>query len=222
MCRRQVAQTVSHVMRYHMSSSGVMHGDGRQCGEEMVKHEVKKKNIAAVQVRYRNTIPPLRRTVLGLISPWSGPPRRTGHRPCCDRGVNSCPMNTSNEALRLLYPFPPLLMSSQPFLLAHPRLPLRYQKGILSCEGAIRGDEEHHLHQRRRLVLRCVGERLADAPASCLRHNRWEIVTTFPPFAILYAYLRTVFSAPRLHSHSISYVTFPFHCHTSLHYHLPT
>ena len=44
----QVAQTVSHVMLDHMSSSGVMHGDGRWRGEEMVRHEVKRKNIAAV------------------------------------------------------------------------------------------------------------------------------------------------------------------------------
>ena len=44
----QVAQTVSHVMLDHMSSSGVM------CGEEMVKHEEKKKNIAAVHAWYRN------------------------------------------------------------------------------------------------------------------------------------------------------------------------
>ena len=54
MRRRQVAQTVSHVMLDHMSSSGVMHGVGRRCGEERVKHEVKKKNISAVHVRYRN------------------------------------------------------------------------------------------------------------------------------------------------------------------------
>ena len=39
----------------HMSSTGVMHGDGRRHGERMVKHEVKKKNIAAVHVWYRNT-----------------------------------------------------------------------------------------------------------------------------------------------------------------------
>ena len=38
----------------HMSSSGVMHGDGRWRGEEMVKHEVTKKNIAAVHAQYRN------------------------------------------------------------------------------------------------------------------------------------------------------------------------
>ena len=37
-----------------MSSTGVMHGDGRRRGEEMVKHEVKGKNIAAVHVWYRN------------------------------------------------------------------------------------------------------------------------------------------------------------------------
>ena len=38
----------------HMSSTGVMHGDGRRCGEERVKHEKKKKNISAVHVQYRN------------------------------------------------------------------------------------------------------------------------------------------------------------------------
>ena len=32
-----------------------MHGDGRQRGEEKVKHERKKKNIAAVRARYRNS-----------------------------------------------------------------------------------------------------------------------------------------------------------------------
>ena len=51
--RRQVAQSVSHVMLDHMSSTGVMHGDGRRRGEEMVKHE-KKENIAGVHARYRN------------------------------------------------------------------------------------------------------------------------------------------------------------------------
>ena len=50
----QVAQTVSHVILDHMSSSGVMHGDGRRRGEETVKHVRKKKNIAVVLVRYRN------------------------------------------------------------------------------------------------------------------------------------------------------------------------
>ena len=50
----QVAQTVGHVMLDHMLSSGVMHGDGRRCGEKRVKHEVNKKDIAAVHVRYRN------------------------------------------------------------------------------------------------------------------------------------------------------------------------
>ena len=55
MCRRQVAQTVSHVMLDHMSSSGVMHRDGRQRGGEKGEHEVKKKHIAAVHTRYRNT-----------------------------------------------------------------------------------------------------------------------------------------------------------------------
>ena len=40
-----------------MLSSGVMHGDGRQRGEEMVKHEVKKRNIAAVLARYCNIVP---------------------------------------------------------------------------------------------------------------------------------------------------------------------
>ena len=177
MRRRQVAQTVSHVMLDHMLSSGVMHGDSRQRGEEKVKHEVKKKDIAAVHTWYRNTIPPLRQTVLGSVSPWSGPPHRTGHRPCCDRGVNSCLMNTSNEALRLPDPCPPLLMAVEPFLLARPRLPLRYQEGVLSCEGAIRGDKEHHLHQRRCLVLWRVGEWLADAPASGLRSNCQEMAS---------------------------------------------
>ena len=54
MRRRQVAQTVSHVMLDHMSSSGVMHGDGRQRGERGAKHEIKKKDIAAVHARYHN------------------------------------------------------------------------------------------------------------------------------------------------------------------------
>ena len=54
MRRRQVAQSVSHVMLDHMSSTGVMHGDSRRHGEEMVKHERKKKNISAVHARYRN------------------------------------------------------------------------------------------------------------------------------------------------------------------------
>ena len=49
---RQVAQTVSHVMLDHMSSSGVMHGDGRRCGAEIVKHE--RKDITAVHARYCN------------------------------------------------------------------------------------------------------------------------------------------------------------------------
>ena len=40
----------------HMSSSGVMHGDGRRRGEEMVKHEGKKENIAAVHAWYRNNL----------------------------------------------------------------------------------------------------------------------------------------------------------------------
>ena len=39
----------------HMSSTGVMHGDGRRRGEETVKHEVKKNDIAAVHAWYRNT-----------------------------------------------------------------------------------------------------------------------------------------------------------------------
>ena len=38
----------------HMSSSGVMHGDGRQRGDGKGEHEVKKKNISAVHARYRN------------------------------------------------------------------------------------------------------------------------------------------------------------------------
>ena len=54
--RRQVAQSVSHVMLDHMSSTGVMHGDGRRRGEERVIHEKKKENIAAVHAWYRNTI----------------------------------------------------------------------------------------------------------------------------------------------------------------------
>jgi hypothetical protein len=70
----QVAQTVGHVMLDHMLSSGVMRGDSRRRGEGIVKHEVKKKDIAAVHVWYCNTIPPLRQTVLGLVSPWFGPP----------------------------------------------------------------------------------------------------------------------------------------------------
>ena len=55
MCHWQVAQTVSHVMLDHMSSSGVMCRVSRQCGKEMVKHEVKKNDIAAVHVWYYNT-----------------------------------------------------------------------------------------------------------------------------------------------------------------------
>ena len=40
----------------HMSSTEVMHGDGRRRGEEMVKHGIKeKRNIAAVRARYRNS-----------------------------------------------------------------------------------------------------------------------------------------------------------------------
>ena len=52
----QVAQTVGHVMLDHMSSSGVMHRDGRQRREGMVKHEIKKENIAAVHAWYHNTL----------------------------------------------------------------------------------------------------------------------------------------------------------------------
>ena len=37
-----------------------MHGDGRRCGAKIVKHEKRNIDIAAVHVRYRNTIPPLR------------------------------------------------------------------------------------------------------------------------------------------------------------------
>ena len=48
-----MAQTVGHVMLDHMSSSGVMHGDGRR--REEGEHEVKKKNIAAVHARYRDS-----------------------------------------------------------------------------------------------------------------------------------------------------------------------
>ena len=60
MRRRQVAQPVSHVMLDHMSSAGVMHGDGRRRGEEKVKHEVRK-DIAAVHTRYRNKLERLAR-----------------------------------------------------------------------------------------------------------------------------------------------------------------
>ena len=158
-----------------MSSSGVMHGDGRRHEEGMVKHR-KKENIAAVLARYCNTIPPLRRTILGSVSPWSGPPRRTWRRPRCDRGVNSCPMNTSNEALRLPDPCPPFLVVAEPLLLAHPHLPLRYQEGVLSCEGAIRGDEECHLHQWGCLMVRHVREQLTDAPTSCLCGHHQQMV----------------------------------------------
>ena len=42
----------------HMSSTGVMRRDGRRRGEEKVKHEVKKKDIAAVHARYCNIPPP--------------------------------------------------------------------------------------------------------------------------------------------------------------------
>ena len=52
--RWQVAQTVSHVMLDHMSSSGVMRGDSRRHRERMMKHEVKNNDIAAVHVQYHN------------------------------------------------------------------------------------------------------------------------------------------------------------------------
>jgi hypothetical protein len=52
--RWQVAQTVSHVTLGHMSSSGVMHRDGRRHRERRGKHEVKE-NITAVHARYRNS-----------------------------------------------------------------------------------------------------------------------------------------------------------------------
>jgi hypothetical protein len=39
----------------HMLFSGVMHRDGRWCGERIVMHEVKKKNVAAVHAQYHNT-----------------------------------------------------------------------------------------------------------------------------------------------------------------------
>ena len=55
MRRRQVAQSVSHVMLDHMSSTEVMHRDGRQCGVEMVKHERKEKSVTAVHMQYHNT-----------------------------------------------------------------------------------------------------------------------------------------------------------------------
>ena len=38
----------------HMSSTGVMHGDGRRHGEGLVNIKKKKENIAAVHARYRN------------------------------------------------------------------------------------------------------------------------------------------------------------------------
>jgi hypothetical protein len=40
----------------HMSSTGVMHGDGRRRGEERVIHERKKENIAAVHTWYRTRL----------------------------------------------------------------------------------------------------------------------------------------------------------------------
>ena len=40
----------------HMLSSRAMHEAGKWYGEELVKHEVKKKNIAAVHVQYYNTL----------------------------------------------------------------------------------------------------------------------------------------------------------------------
>ena len=140
-----------------------------------MKHDVKKRNIAAVHMQYRNTIPPLRRTILGSVSPWSGPPCQTGHLPRCDCKVNNCPMNISNKALRLPDPCPPLLVASQPLLLIHPCFLLQDQEGILSGKGAIWGDEEHHLHQWHHLVMWHVRERLTDAPASCLCSHRQEM-----------------------------------------------
>ena len=50
-----MAQSVSHVMLDHMSSTGVMHGDGRRRGEEMVKHKKEEKDISAIHTRYRNS-----------------------------------------------------------------------------------------------------------------------------------------------------------------------
>ena len=41
----------------HMSSSGVMHREGRRCGEEIVKHESKKKNISAIHAWCHNISP---------------------------------------------------------------------------------------------------------------------------------------------------------------------
>ena len=38
----------------HMPSTGVMHRDGRRRGEELVKHEKRKQDIAAVHTQYRN------------------------------------------------------------------------------------------------------------------------------------------------------------------------
>ena len=54
MRRRQVAQSVSHVMLDHMSSTGVMRGDGRRRGEGKVKHEKREKHISSVHARYHN------------------------------------------------------------------------------------------------------------------------------------------------------------------------
>ena len=126
---------------------------------------------------YRNTIPSLRQTVLGLVSPWSDPPHQIGHLPCCDHRVNSCPMNTSNEALWLLYPRSPLLVVAEPLLLAGPRLLLGYQEGVLPSEGAIWGDEECHLHQQCCLVVWHIGEQLTNAPVSCLCGHCQEMVS---------------------------------------------
>ena len=67
MRRRQVAQSVSHVMLDHMSSTGVMHGDGRRRREERVIHEERKENIAAVHTRYRNIVTPAKVTTFKLL-----------------------------------------------------------------------------------------------------------------------------------------------------------
>ena len=50
----------------HMSSTGVMHGDGRRRGEERVIHEEKKENIAAVHARYRNSYDRVSWTIIFL------------------------------------------------------------------------------------------------------------------------------------------------------------
>ena len=67
----------------HMSSTGVMHGDGRRRGEEKGKHE--KRDVTAVHARYRNTavVPPVvprkgRTTASGVVIGIQG---KSGNRP---------------------------------------------------------------------------------------------------------------------------------------------